>query len=133
MKKRLAKKKAKAKRKLTIEIPDWAEGRPINIFVQRESYMHVGRDGTVYKKTVRCDMCGKCCRLHPDSSWSWRVGTKILDDQVYCKYTYKESDEFHCRNSLAPFSCCSDNPSNRKHKGKSHLECCIEYEVVGSV
>ncbi len=118
-----------APRKLTIEFPDWAEGKPIHIFVAGESYMHVGEDGVVYRKISRCRRCGECCQMEMGDRWIYPKYE--IDGRTYCVYVKKMDDgTFQCTNSLCPFECCSDNPSNRKHKGKANPECSIEYEIV---
>ncbi len=119
-------------KKLTIEIPDWAEGKQIHVFIAKESYMHVGDDGTVYRKTVRCDRCGKCCRMHPDGFWIYPKYE--IDEITYCVHCEKRPNgTFDCMSPVAHLGCCTDNPSNRKHKGKGHTECCIEYEKLGLI
>jgi hypothetical protein len=47
--------------RITIDIPDWAEGRHIYIFAGIEllAYRHKGESLKV--KTGRCSMCGGCC------------------------------------------------------------------------
>jgi hypothetical protein len=108
--------------KITFEIPGLASDRRAVIFLGGEYYIVRESDNKVYRKIVRCDMCGECCR---DPGLEWPLGIQTIDGTVYCGKVYKINNEFFCEaGSLQPVGCAREIP--RKHL--PHPECIIRYE-----
>lgn len=109
--------------KILLEIPDWAEERKVYIFLGRECFMVKDHDKKWYKKTVRCNLCGKCCK---DLKDNWHLGLQVIDGETYCSKIKKVANQFWCEAGPAgPFSCVSDSPTGFQPKG-----CVLEYEEI---
>jgi len=110
-------------RKFLVEVPDWATDRRVYIFLGRESFMISEPDGSLYKKTSRCNLCGKCCEVLDN----WYLGTKEIDGKTYCKYVNKVGNMWFCEGgNKASFSCCSDSPNQQPNE-----DCVIRYQKEG--
>lgn len=76
--------------KLEIELPEWTDDLHIWVIAGQEPiYFRIRKkeeDGTIthtlYRKTSRCSICGKCCRnLNPDHLFVKEDGTcQFLED-----------------------------------------------------
>jgi len=101
-------------------LPDWAEGRRIYVFLGRESWLVYEPGEGWFIKTARCNFCGKCCEVDEN----WPLGTKEIDDKIYCQHINKSGDEWFCEaGSIAPFNCAKDKPLKL-----AHPDCSIRYE-----
>lgn len=86
-----------------------------------------GKEQKVYRKTVRCNMCGLCCE---NIGKDWLFGTKELEMQgkvrTVCAKVFEDgkSGRFECLGGpKTPWGCfaeCTHAPP--------HPECIIEYE-----
>jgi len=103
--------------KLTIELPDWADEKPIHVFVGFEHLAYKpARKGKVVQKKVRCNSCGKCCM---DLSNTFTFPTINGTCSHLTKVRGKE--EYTCGlGILRPFGCSMTEPT------KDY--CCIEQE-----
>ena len=108
---------------ITFEIPDWAMDRRVRIQLGRENYIIRQENGDVYKKVVRCNLCGHCC-LTPGKGWPF--GDQEIDGELYCAKVAKVNGEFFCECGWeTPCGCASEHPLKKLHK-----ECCITWEKV---
>lgn len=111
-------------KKLTIELPDWAEGKPIHVTMWKRGLMYVSPDRTaIYRKTKECIWCGKCCQK--DETWVYPL--KEIDGKMYCRFVEIHDGVFNCMFGNAPWGCAVDN---HETNFKNHPECAIEYEKV---
>jgi len=76
-----------------------------------------------YRKTVRCNRCGKCC-LGPLAD-DWFQGTQMIDGVEYCGAIKEAGGEYWCEAKQAPFGCAMDSPHRLPHP-----ECVMEYEKI---
>jgi len=111
--------------KITVDIPDWAKERRIYLFLGRECWM-IWERGTIYKKTMRCDQCGRCC-MNLDESWD--LGTKVEKGIRMCKFLeYQRDGTWICRNKLVPFNCIkAESLPGREFT----VDCIMKMEEVG--
>lgn len=133
--------------RIELEIPKWAEGRNIRIFAGVEALAnYCASKKTLYIKTKRCNLCGKCC-IVDETFLNWNLPTKYGDavgwdeDLEICKYLekevwnfdeYKNQTVYICTapSTVKPWACligfiCGDE-SWREYKPY----CVIEYEKV---
>lgn len=97
--------------KIELELPDWVDqGQAIRIFAGIELVAKKEFPDEPWKiKTVRCNMCGKCCM---NKSENWMKDTVGYDPETnYCGALIEKDDEsgkFICNlGSARPFSCCA--------------------------
>lgn len=113
---------------IKLPIPDWAEGKPITIMAAREPFLiYLPHTGKWYKKTGRCNMCGKCCRdVGEKFPWRDEAGDcKFLKREVWNFPPYNGKEVFICTNYYVPIIC-----GIHLSPVKPHPECSIEYQEV---
>lgn len=113
---------------INIPVPEWARGRQIVVMAGREPFLvYSPEKGKWYRKTVRCNLCGKCCR-NIGMNWPWRNESGdcgYLKREVWNFPPFGGREVFICTNPLSPVSCVFSNVP-----GRPHPDCCIEYEEV---
>lgn len=129
--------------KFTIEVPEWAKERTIYIMAGPE-IMGVVCDGTLWMKTVRCNLCGKCCLVDEDFPLGVKSGDEVgwSADVFVCKFLKKEIWHFEPFNGATVYVCtagayapftCNIGPSpvcGREHFKENLPDCVLEYEKV---
>jgi len=102
------------------ELPGWVEGRRLHLIAGRET-VAIFEPGSGWRvKTVRCNLCGECCR---EPGQNWPLGTQLIDGIEYCSGVRKVGDEFSCETGYVLWGCLQERVG-----AKCHPDCVIEYE-----
>ena len=121
------------RKKLIIEIPDWAEGRKITILAGIEClaiYSPVESSEYVKIKENRCIQCGKCCR------WKHGIPIPYFDPEGtgICDHLVKEvgnNDRWICKIARnRPYSCSSDPPEHYEGCSITHR---LDYSTIEEI
>lgn len=102
--------------RIELDLPDWAEGRHIYVMagVEEVARKPPGRPWQI--KTVRCDLCGGCCKK---VGQNWRMGRD--PETGWCARLRQAGPEFYCDLGLMrPLACCVGEPQSEF--------CCIRFE-----
>lgn len=107
---------------ITLEVPEWAEERHIYVFAGREVIARKLVDKPLEVKTVRCNLCGECCRNCSDD-WMFGQTNGVCNHLRYERTP--NGDGWFCklRGDIVPFTCC-------KGKYEDLEKCCIRFEEV---
>lgn len=119
---------------MKLKIPKWADGRHVYIFAGREVVARrlwdheKGRAGPWEKKTIRCNLCGECCRGLDEN---WPLGVKENGDCAHLRFERinhadgRVEEGYFCklRGDIVPFTCC-------KGRNEDPDICCIRFEPV---
>ena len=109
-------------KKITIEIPEWAENRNINILAGIELLARKpGTENKLYVKVVNCNWCGKCC-MNLDSD---RHPFPVIDGRcIHLKRRPGKEEKYLCGlGTFRPYNCCVSDPTYME-------ECVIKHEVI---
>jgi hypothetical protein len=110
--------------KFIVEIPERFKERRFTVTAGSEVYMIREPDGSVYRKTIRCNLCGKCCE---NPGLNWHLGVMDIDGKKYCAQIKKVNNEFFCEGGFKiPAVCNMELPK----KAPCHPECIMEYAKI---
>lgn len=112
--------------KITIEIPDELMERRWYIFAGLECMYIRQPDGKVYKKTTRCNRCGKCCRDPGPYFPTYKPDVPEAEGHDYCAFCdFGGVEGWLCTNPSVPFGCKKDAVGKLPHS-----ECVITFEEI---
>lgn len=112
--------------KITVEIPEWAEGRHLYLFAGME-LLALKRAGEkhVHVKAARCNKCGKCCE-----DLDAHVSGHLPLEGRACGHLVKRTDgTTDCGLGInMPLSCAIGSPA--AGRWKTEYPCSIEFKEV---
>ena len=109
--------------KISLEIPDWCNGRHLTIIAGTELAAYKNAQDTQWQvKTDRCNRCGKCCR-------DLAKGQVPLNGNGDCVHLIPDGVLWVCTlGALRPWPCIEGDPVRGQWKESGF--CSVKYKAA---